>query len=246
MAVGLRVGLERFYAYFDAFGYLAKSGIDLPGEGNSVFHTLSNFKTLDLATASFGQNFKITPIQHMRALCAVANGGYLVTPHVVQTITDDSGNIIESTTTSQSRQVVSTEVCDTISKILEEGVSVAGGARNAYVAGYRIAAKTGTSEKIGDSDRDDAYICSCVASAPAESPAVCALIMVDEPTKGTLYGSVVAAPYVAKLMETILPHLGIEAVYSEAELAKLAVTVPNLRYYSLNQAQKSAERAGLT
>jgi stage V sporulation protein D (sporulation-specific penicillin-binding protein) len=246
MAVGLKVGQQTFYDYFRAFGYLGKTGIDLSGEGKSVFHDPAKFAVLDLATASFGQNFKITPIQHMRALCAVANGGYLVTPHVVQTITDNSGNIIESTTTSQSRQVVSTEVCDTISKILEEGVSVAGGARNAYVAGYRIAAKTGTSEKIGDSDRDDAYICSCVAYAPAESPAVCALIMVDEPTKGTLYGSVVAAPYVAKLMETILPHLGIEAVYSEAELAKLAVTVPNLRYYSLNQAQKSAERAGLT
>ena len=244
MAVGLRVGLETFYDYFRAFGYLSKTGIDLSGEGNSVFHNPDNFAQLDLATASFGQNFKITAIQHIRALSAVANGGYLVTPHVVQSITDDSGNIIESATTAQTRQVVSTEVCDTISEILEEGVSVAGGARNAYVAGYRIAAKTGTSEKIGDND--DAYICSCVAYAPAESPVVCALIMVDEPTKGTLYGSVVAAPYIAKLMETILPHMGVEAVYSEEELAKLAVTVPNLRYYSLNQAQKSAERLGLT
>ena len=244
MAVGLRVGLETFYDYFRAFGYLSKTGIDLSGEGNSVFHNPDNFKQLDLATASFGQNFKITAIQHIRALSAVANGGYLVTPHIVQTITDGSGNIIERTTTTQTRQVVSTEVCDTISKILEEGVSVAGGARNAYVAGYRIAAKTGTSEKIGDND--DAYICSCVAYAPAESPVVCALIMVDEPTKGTLYGSVVAAPYIAKLMETILPHMGVEASYSEEELAKLAVTVPNLRYYSINQAQKSAERVGLT
>ncbi|MBQ7338578.1 MAG: PASTA domain-containing protein [Clostridia bacterium] len=244
MTVGLRIGLTTFYDYFNAFGYLGKTGIDLAGEGNSVFHNPEKFAVLDLATASFGQNFKITPIQHIRAISAVANGGYLVTPYVVQTVTDDSGNVIESASTEQTRQVVSTEVCDTISKILEEGVSVSGGARNAYVAGYRIAAKTGTSEKIGDND--DAYICSCVAYAPAESPVVCALIMVDEPTKGTLYGSTVAAPYVAKLMETILPHMGVEAVYTEDELAKLAVTVPNLRYYSLNQAQKSAERVGLT
>ncbi len=244
MAVGLRVGLTTFYDYFNAFGYLGKTGIDLAGEGKSVFHDPEKFAVLDLATASFGQNFKITPIQHIRAISAVANGGYLVTPHVVQTIRDGSGNVIESAQVQSTRQVISTEICDTISKILEEGVSVSGGARNAYVAGYRIAAKTGTSEKIGDND--DAYICSCVAYAPAESPVVCALIMVDEPTKGTLYGSTVAAPYVAKLMETILPHMGVEAVYTDAELEKLAVTVPNLRYYSLNQAQKSAERAGLT
>ena len=244
MAVGLRVGQSTFCDYFNAFGYLGKTGIDLAGEGNSVFHDPEKFTVLDLATASFGQNFKITPIQHIRAISAVANGGYLVTPHIVQTIRDGSGNIIESVQTQESRQVISTQVCNTISQILEEGVSVSGGARNAYVAGYRIAAKTGTSEKIGDNA--DAYICSCVAYAPAEAPVVCALIMVDEPTKGSLYGSTVAAPYVAELMETILPYLGVEAQYTEAELAKLAVTVPNLRYYSLNQAQKSAERVGLT
>ncbi len=244
MAVGLRVGTSTFYDYFKAFGYLGKTGIDLAGEGNSVFHDPNKFAVLDLATSSFGQNFKITPIQHIRAICAVANGGYLVTPHVVQTVTDNSGNIIASANTEQARQVISTQVCDTISAILEEGVSVSGGAKNAYVAGYRIAAKTGTSEKIGDND--DAYICSCVAYAPAEAPAVCALIMVDEPTKGTLYGSVVAAPYIANLMETILPYMGVEAVYTEEELENMAVTVPNLRYYSLNQAKKSAEHAGLT
>lgn len=244
MTVGLRVGTSTFYDYFEAFGYLSKTGIDLTGEGNSVFHQPEKFTTLDLATASFGQNFKITPIQHIRAICAVANGGYLVTPYVVQTVTDNSGNVIESTQSTQVRQVVSTEVCNTISAILEEGVANGGGAGNAYVAGYRVAAKTGTSEKIGDND--DAYICSCVAYAPAESPAVCALIMVDEPTKGSLYGSTVAAPYVANLMKTILPYLGVEAEYSEEELEKMAVSVPNVRNYSVNQATKSVERVGLT
>jgi stage V sporulation protein D (sporulation-specific penicillin-binding protein) len=243
MTVGLRLGTSTFYEYFKAFGYLGKTGIDLAGEGNSVFHQPEKFAVLDLATASFGQNFKITPIQHIRAISAVANGGYLMTPHVVQNVTDDSGNVIQAVKTQQSLQVVSTQVCDTISAILEEGVSVNGGARNAYVPGYRVAAKTGTSEKIGDNA--DAYICSCVGYAPAEAPVVCAMIMVDEPTKGVLYGSTVAAPYVAKLMKTILPYMGVEAIYTEEELANLAVTVPNLRYYSINQAQASAQRVGL-
>ncbi|MBE6620814.1 MAG: PASTA domain-containing protein [Ruminococcaceae bacterium] len=243
MAVGLRVGLERFYAYFDAFGYLAKSGIDLPGEGNSVFHTLSNFKTLDLATASFGQNFKITPVQHLNAIGAVANGGHLLTPHVVAKITDGSGNVIQSATVTTKRQVISSQVCSTISTILQEGVSGDGGASNAYVAGYRIAAKTGTSEKVGDNR--DAYICSCVAYAPAENPRVAALIMVDEPTKGLLYGSAVAAPYIARLMETILPYMGVEAVYTDKELEQLAITVPNMKGYTLEQATAQADLLGV-
>ena len=243
MEVGLRVGLEAFYDYFNAFGYLSKTGIDLAGEGNSVFHVQDNFRVLDLATASFGQNFKITPVQHIRAISAVANGGYLVTPHVVERVTDDNGNVIEEASTKQVRQVVSTAVCAQISRILEAGVSQNGGARNAYVAGYRIAAKTGTSEKIGDND--DAYICSCVAYAPAEAPAICALIMVDEPTKGFLYGSTVAAPYIAKFMETVLPYMGVEAEYTDEELAKMAVTVPDLRSYTIEQATAAAKRRGL-
>lgn len=244
MTVGMRVGTEKFYDYFRSFGYLSKTGIDLPGEGSSVFHTPTNFKTLDLATASFGQNFKITPIQHLTAICAVANGGYLVTPHVVQTVRDGDGNIVSTADESRGRQVVSTEVCRTISEILEQGVAGDGGARNAYVAGYRIAAKTGTSEKVGDNR--DAYICSCVAYAPAEAPRVAALIMVDEPTVGSLYGSTVAAPYISKLMETILPYMGVEAVYTDAELETLAISTPNLVGYTRAQAEARASDLGLT
>lgn len=243
MAVGLRVGLDRFYSYFDAFGYLSKTGIDLPGEGVSVFHTLSNFKTLDLATASFGQNFKITPVQHISAIGAVANGGYLLTPHVVSKITDGAGHVIQSATTKTKRQVISTQICNTVSTILEQGVSGGGGASNAYVAGYRIAAKTGTSEKVGDNK--DAYICSCIAYAPAENPKVAALIMVDEPTKGLLYGSAVAAPYIARLMETILPYMGVEAVYTDKELEELAITVPNMNGYTIEQATAQADLLGV-
>lgn len=244
MTVGLRVGTETFYNYFDAFGYLSKTGIDLPGEGNSIFHQLSKFTTLDLATASFGQNFKVTPIQQITAISAVANGGYLMTPHTVLKITDANGNVVQSASTTTKRQVISTEVCNTISTILQEGVAGDGGARNAYVAGYRIAAKTGTSEKVGDNK--DAYICSCIAYAPAENPRVTALIMVDEPTKGLLYGSSVAAPYIARLLETILPYMGVEAVYTQAELENLAITVPNVKGYNPEQVAALADQLGVS
>jgi len=243
MNVGLRVGTDKFYEYFNAFGYLNKTGIDLPGEGNSIFHSPSNFQILDLATASFGQNFKITPIQQVTAISAVANGGYLLTPHTVLKITDANGNVIQSASTTTKRQVISTEVCNTISGILQEGVAGDGGARNAYVAGYRIAAKTGTSEKVGDNK--DAYICSCIAYAPAERPQVAAMIAVDEPTKGLLYGSAVAAPYIARLLETILPYMGVEAVYTAEELENLAVTVPNMKDYTIEQATARAEQLGV-
>ncbi len=243
MAVGQRVGTEKFYEYFDAFGYLDKTGIDLPGEGNSVFHQLSKFTILDLATASFGQNFKVTAIQQLTAIASVANGGKLLTPHIVLRVTDEDGNIIEQATVESQRQVISTEVCHTISNILMEGVAGDGGARNAYVAGYRVAAKTGTSEKVGDNK--DAYICSTVAYAPADAPRVAALILVDEPTKGLLYGSSVAAPYVGRLLEVILPYLGVEAVYTEAELEALAVTVPSMDGYTVDQAKAHATFLGI-
>jgi stage V sporulation protein D (sporulation-specific penicillin-binding protein) len=238
------VGLEKFYEYFDAFGYLSRTGIDLPGEGNSIFHQPSKFATLDLATASFGQNFKVTPIQQITAISAVANGGYLMTPHTVLKITDAKGNVIESASTTTKRQVISTQVCKTISGILQEGVAGDGGARNAYVPGYRIAAKTGTSEKVGDNR--DAYICSCIAYAPAENPRVTALIMVDEPTKGLLYGSAVAAPYIARLLETILPYMGVEAVYTPDELENLAITVPNVKGYNPEQVAALADQLGVS
>ena len=246
MNVGLRLGTDCFYEYFKAFGYLDKTNIDLPGEGVSVFHREDNFQTLDLATASFGQNFTVTPVQHISALGAIANGGDLITPRAVLKITDSQGNVIERFETEIKRQVISTETCRTLSQILAEGVAGDGGARNAYVAGYRVAAKTGTSQKIGyENAGADDYICSCIAYAPAEAPRVMALIMVDEPTLGLLYGSTVAAPYIAGLLETILPYMGVEAVYTDAELETLAVTVPNMIGYNAQQAEARAKDVGV-
>ena len=244
MRVGLRLGVDHFYNYFKAFGYLEKSGVDLPGEGSSVFRGQGDISTLDLAIYAFGQNFNVTLLQQITAVSAVANGGYLVSPHLVSSVTDENGKLIQSFGKESRRQVVSEEVCRTVAEILEGGVSGSGGAKNAYVAGYRVAAKTGTSEKKNAGSVGE-YICSTVAFAPADDPQYAVLIVVDEPTKGTLYGSTVAAPYVGNVMETILPYLGVEAVFTPQELEKMAVKIPDLTYYSVGVAKKTCKGLGI-
>lgn len=245
MMMGERIGAERFYNYVDNFGYLVKTGIDLPGEGTSIFFKEDSFSSVDLAVSSFGQNFKISVLQHMAAISAVANGGYLITPHLMLEITDQNGNVVKSYEEQVKRQIISPESCATVSAVLQEGVETDGGAKNTYVAGYRIAAKTGTSEKKDEVSTDyTKYVCSTVAYAPADKPEIASIILVDEPTKGTLYGSVVAAPYVGKLMAQALPYLGVEAEYTEEELKKLSIETPTLLYWSVNAATKMAETMG--
>lgn len=243
MMMGGRIGRERFYNYFSSFGYLEKTGIDLPGEGTSIFYRENAFSELDLATASFGQNFKISPIQQLMAVTTVANGGYLLTPRLVKEVLDSEGNVIKTYTTETKRQVISTATSEKLATILEEGVSGGAGGKNAYVAGYRVAAKTGTSEKIDKKNETgvEYYVCSCVGFAPADDPEVAALILVDEPTKGFLYGSYVAAPYVANVMRDVLPYLGVEAVYTDKELANMALETPSLVGWYATVAQTTAE-----
>lgn len=246
MAMGRRIGQERFYSYFRSFGYLEKTGIDLPGEGVSIFW--DTFTESDLVVASFGQNFKVTPIQQVMAVAAVANGGYLLTPHLLKEELDADGNVIKTYETDTRRQVISSQTAETLAQILEEGVAGDGGAKNAYVAGYRVAAKTGTSEKTDKKNEtgEEYYVCSCVGFAPADDPKIAVLILVDEPTQGVLYGSYVAAPYLAKVMEAVLPYLGVEAEYTDKELANMAKTVPDVTYWSVSAAQSYASEAGFT
>lgn len=243
MTLGLRIGTEKFYQYTEAFGYMERTGIDLPGEAKGIFFNEATYSTIDLAVTSFGQNFKVTPVQQLNAICSVANGGSLMTPHVVSKVTDPQGKTVYEADVTAKRRTVSEDVCRTVSEILEEGVSGNGGAKNAYVLGYRVAAKTGTSEKVGEDK--EARIASTVAYAPADDPQVAIIIMVDEPTIGSRYGSTAAAPYVANVMEQILPYLGVEAVYTEEELEKMAVTVPNLNYWSTALATNYLESLGL-
>ncbi len=246
MMVGSRIGQDRFYNYFRSFGYLEKTDIDLPGEGTSIFYQENAFSELDLATASFGQNFKVSPIQQIMAVSAVANGGYLMTPRVVKEIQDAEGNVIQTFTPDVKRQIISASTAKKLAGVLEGGVSGGAGAKNAYVAGYRVAAKTGTSEKIDKKNETgkEYYVCSCVGFAPADAPEIAVIILVDEPTKGVLYGSTVAAPYLAGVMRDVLPYLGVEAVYTDKELANLAVEAPPLVGWYATVAKSQAETLG--
>ena len=249
MTLGLRIGQETFYKYFEAFGYTARTGIDLPGEALSIYSSLSDFNDVALAVYSFGQTFKVTPIQHLTALCAVANGGYLLTPYVVEQMVDDDGNILMQHESTPKLQVISSEVCATIAGVLERGVSGNGGAKNAYVAGYKIAAKTGTSEvrDLADPDGNFSYrVGSCAAYAPADDPQIAAIIVVDTPMIQNKYGSIVAAPYISNLMEEILPYIGIERNYTEADLQRVKTTMNNYVGASTSNAIKAATNRGLT
>jgi len=230
MQVAAKIGREKFYEYFLAFGYGGKTGIDVPGEVGSIYTPYSQFSGVSLAVYSFGQTFKTTPIQQMRAISAVANGGYLVTPHFLSEIVDDDGNVIQSYGTDTVRQVVSESSCEIITDILEEGVATDGAAVNAYVKGYRVAAKTGTSEKRDEYDENGNTpyrVGSTAAYAPADDPQIAALIMVDKPLESSPYGGVVAAPYISNLLSYVLPYIGVEPQYTMEELAALDVTLSN-------------------
>lgn len=276
MELGTRLGVQKYKNYVEMFGYTEKTGIDLPGEGSGIF--ASQMTDLDLAIYAFGQNFNVTPIQQLTAIASVANGGTLVTPYLVEKITDNAGNVIFQHEVETKRGTVSADTCKTVAKILEEGVSNNGGAKNAYVAGYRVAAKTGTAEKkerecpkcgytaipteeidgirffvcsvCGFHGEDEyfevseKYVCSTVAFAPADDPQIAIIILADEPTQGALYGSTVAAPYVANVLENAMPYLGIEAKYSESDLSKLTTKVGSYKGWSIERATEYIEDRG--
>ncbi len=223
MQVAERIGAADYYAFVENFGYLKKSGIDLPSEARTIFHQLENIGATELATISFGQRFKVTMINHLKAIAAVANGGYEITPHIVDKVIDADGNTVSSFDTSQKTRILEESVAREIAAVLEEGVSGNGGAKNAYVDGYKVAAKTGTSQKFDVLDANgNSYlrIGSTVAFAPSDTAGVAIIIVVDEPMCEVKYGSTVAAPYVAAVLEKILPYLGYE---SNAEKTQLTV-----------------------
>ncbi len=252
MQMGLRIGAERFYDYFKSYGYTKKTGIDLPGEATAaepLFWYKEDFyrSRVNLAVASFGQNFKVTGIQHLTAISAVANGGSLVTPHLIKEITDQDGNVVYSYEPKMRGQVLSDGAAAKVSEVLADGVATDGGSRAAYVAGYRVAAKTGTSEKMDEVvDGVRKYICSAVSYAPYEDPVLASMILVDEPTRGNLYASTIAAPYISNLMAMALPYYGVEAEYSEDELEKMKVKTPSIPSgtWSVSFATSVAEAQG--
>lgn len=247
MQVAARLGTARFYSYFESFGFTGLTGIDLPGEEKGIYASLSNFNAVELAVYSFGQTFKTTPLQQITAISSIANGGYLVTPHVVSSLVDQNGNTQATFGTEVKRQVVSSNVCSQIMAVLEDGVSSGHGVKNAYIAGYKVAAKTGTSEKRDTEDTED-RIGSCVAMAPADDPQVCIIMIVDDPqiAYNLRYGATVAAPYVATLMEQVLGYLGVERQYNEEEMARLNVTVDDYLGESLEKATAALDEQNLS
>ncbi len=253
--IGQLLGGETFAKYREAFGFTESTGIDLPGEAVTLYHSaieLINTPS-NLAVESFGQNFSITPLHMITAAAAIANGGYLVTPHVVDRVVDQDGNIVQTADTSYRRQVISEETSAAITDILQQNVE-SGSATGGYVAGYRICGKTGTSEKVDkwneDRTQDMEYIASYCGFAPAEDPQYALLVFFDEPDDDTNGGynggNAVAGPYFAKMMEEILPYLGVEAQYSEEEYAALDTVAPTVTGLTLEEAYEKLESAGLS
>lgn len=248
MTIASRIGKERFYNYFTRFGFTSKTGIDVPSEVSGYYHSYSDFSNVSLAVYAFGQTFKTTAIQQISAISSVANGGKSITPHFIREIVDNENNLIYEWEEPEQEQIISEDVCETISNILEEGVSGEGGAKNAYVAGYRVAAKTGTSEKRDkyDENGNASYrVSSCVAYAPSENAQLAIIIMVDEPMIGSKYGSVVAAPYASNLLELVLPYMGIEPEYDEEDLEHIQIEIPNVTGSSLRDAANTLDSLGI-
>ena len=249
--IGQLVGKTKFWEYYQAFGFSDKTGIDLPGESEDQFFVHDgvegNMLDTDLAVASFGQNFSITPIQMITAASAVANGGKIVQPHVVKQILDNEGNIVKNASTETKRQVISESVSEEMRGIMEENC-ISGSGKNGYVAGYRVGGKTGTSEKLIDVNDDgaDDYIASFCGFAPANNPQYAALVFFDAPLGGNYYGSAVAAPVFASIMSEVLPYLEVAAQYTDEEASNIDTAAGAYSGMSVDDAVAAAERDGFT
>lgn len=241
--IGQKLGKKSFCQYFEAYGLTEKTGIDLPAEASSIYVPYNRMSLLDLSVSSFGQANKITPIQMITAYAAVVNGGYLVTPYVVDKIVDSDGNVVKQFEPTVKRQVISEETSETMRQTLETVVTVNSGS-NAYIKGYHIGGKSGTSQKLDENPKGDTYVSSYCAFYPADDPEIIMLVMVDEPTNGLYYGSAVAAPVVSEVFTEILPYLGYYAEYTEEELKDLEVSVPKIEDAAVEKAKSTANSLG--
>lgn len=228
--IGQLIGVKLFNKYFKAFGLDEKIGIDLPGAATPNYHKEEKMGPTELASSSFGQTFNITPLHMMTIAAAAVNGGYIVEPHVAKEIIDSDGNVVKSIRSTYKRQVISKETSDKLRVFLEYVVQ--NGAKNGIVAGYRIGGKTGTSQKIAkilSLGESSLYIGSYVGIAPMNNPDISVFVMLDEPMSGRYYGGAISAPVGAKIMKDILPYLGHNPQYSQEELAKISVSVPDVK-----------------
>ncbi len=245
--IGQRLGVTNFFKYFTAYGFTEPTGIDLPGEASGFYYTEEEMGIVELASCSFGQSNRVTPIQMITAYAAVINGGYLLQPYVVSKIVDNNGNIISTKEKNVRRQVISEETSAQMRQVLESVVNNKGGS-NAYIKGYRIGGKSGTSQKLHENKEtgsESLYVSSYVGFAPANDPEILMLLMVDEPQgrdhngSHVYYGSMVAAPVVSAVFKDALPYLGYYPEYTDEELAALDITVPSVEGQSVEAAEET-------
>ena len=247
--LGQRVGSQQFYNYFDAFGFTARTGVDLPSETNFMqYYRADQLGEVQLASSSFGQAMAITPLQMCTAIAATVNGGYLVTPHVVDKITDANGNVIQEIGANVRRQVISQSASEVIREMMEYEVgNGTGGGKNAYVSGYRIGGKSGTSEQLNmhrRADGDYKKVASFVAVLPANDPEILVYVMLDDPNNArTDYSSILAAPVAGNIISEVAPYLGIAT--DGEDRSQTTVTVPNLISTEWSNAQVQLNIKGL-
>lgn len=240
--IGQKTGKEKFLTGVEAFGFFKKTGIEIPGEATGLGFTKDNMTDVDLATSSFGQSITVTPLQMVAAVSAVANGGTLMKPHIVKQIVNSDMGIVENTEPEMVRQVISKETSKEMCSILESVVSVGGG-KNAYLAGYRIAGKTGTSEKYPRGNSK--YVASFIGFAPADDPQVVCLVILDEPNGDSYYGGTIAAPVVRDILGETLQYLGVEPKYNSSEEEYVDVEIPDVTGMSKSDAGIAIDESGL-
>jgi len=236
-----KMGVETFYSYIDGFGISDITGIDLPGERNSIMYNINNVGPVELATISFGQSISVTPMQLINAVAAIANDGKLMKPRMVKELTDDDGNVIHRFEETMVRQIISEQTSKTMREMMESVVADGGGS-NAYIPGYRVGGKTGTAQKVVDGRyAQGVYVSSFIGIAPANDPRLAVLAIVDEPGGYSTYGSMTAAPIAKEILEETLRYLDIKPSYTveeKEEFTRSNVTIPEVRNMTVKEAAK--------
>lgn len=247
--IGQMLGAGKFRQYYQGFGFSDKTGIDLPGEAEDSFWKEGKMGGVDLAVASFGQNFTITPIQMITACAAVSNGGYVVQPHVVSKITDSKGNVIKTVDKKVKRQVISDDTSKKMNEYLEYNTERQGAAAG-YISGYKVAGKTGTTEKRGvtkfESSFSEDYISSFCGYAPADDPQIAMLVFFDTPDGDAYYGSQFSSPVFINIMSEVLPYLDVKTSYTDEELGYVDASAGDYTGVSVDEAKTAVEADGFT
>lgn len=247
--IGQMLGAGKFRQYYQGFGFSDKTGIDLPGEAEDSFWKEGKMGGVDLAVASFGQNFTITPIQMITACAAVSNGGYVVQPHVVSKITDSKGNVIKTVDKKVKRQVISDDTSKKMNEYLEYNTERQGAVAG-YISGYKVAGKTGTTEKRGvtkfESSFSEDYISSFCGYAPADDPQIAMLVFFDTPDGDAYYGSQVSSPVFINIMSEVLPYLDVKTSYTDEELGYVDASAGDYTGVSVDEAKTAVEADGFT